>query len=274
MEAPKALKNLQEVFREYFESNVVQILEKFISEGDLNWSIKDEKEKIFNELGEQILSEVSSQRPVVLSEFLWEDIKSTDSTFVTKIKEKALDQGKTPVEILSSISEVNKVDFDFLNYFDVFKIENQNFISDVDYILNFFYVSRSVPKFISSLNGSVDKLFIYRSLALEEPVEFIKKLMGGTDDKGPGLSWSRVGSKAQSYEGSKQDYHLKLHGTIPVESIDLEMTIVKNVSGYRSEAEYYLKEKEAIEIFRIEIFNSKMELVKTYDLDEPIVHRS
>lgn len=270
----RVVKNLQQVFTDYFEANKIGILNKFISEGDISYSIEHIKQGLYEELSDMLLAETAKQYELKMTEEIWAAIEHLEHPFVLQIKNQAEKESKRPIDVFSRITQLNKNEYDFLKNVEEFNSANEQFNKALDYLLNLVYVNRSVPKFISGLNGNVEKLFVFRSLSLENPLEFLKQLLQGQMDRGLGTSWSRNGSKAMSYEGSKTNYHLRLHGFIPVEAINLEMTIVKNISGFRSEAEFFLKENELVHIFRVEMFDQNMTLMGTYEVPNPVAHKS
>ena len=268
--------DIKETFSAFLQDNLNQVIEKFVSEGDINWSVKHAMDGVAERFGTMIVGEAQSKITAVLSPSLWEEIKDSEHNFVTQIKDKSLRENLDPVSVLQDLGKITSEDYEFLKDKKSFKDDNQELITTVDEIVTIVYVLHSSKNFIANLSGKSESLYIFRSISTDDPDTLLKKMLKGESERGLGVSWSRSLSKARSYDGdyTENTYHIKLHGTIPLDSIDLLMTIVKNISGFSSEEEFFLKEKENISVHRIQIFNHKYDLLATHELETPFIHHS
>lgn len=285
MDGSRDLKNLAKTFQDFYEANESVIMEEFLrtqETSNLYTSLNEEKQKILERGGDVLLDQLLSEHPIKITPLVWEDIKDSDHSLVTQIKEKIQlleDRSEHMGQNIERLSLSFTVDdYLFLKVYKSFVSENGDLVKLEDELCTYMYIKKAVSIFISSIKDlNIQKLYIFRTISIKDPVGFMKKLVGGEADA-LGNSWSRSSARAVAYEGSNAEefYQLKFHGSIPGEAIDLLTTIIKNISlMYGREKEFFLKDEQLISIHKIEIFKNLDEEPKVYDLQSnPILYRS
>lgn len=264
-----------ENFNKIFDEKMGFIIDEFLKENESNLftSLEEEQSKILKK-NDFILEDSQSNSTYNLSFLQWEEIKDKNLSFSKKIIDE-LGPNPDHEDFYNLIKNVPCIltndDYLLIKNLSSFKNENQELIKDVTYLCNSLFVIDAVNKFISNLNAKpLNNLYVYRSLSTKDPEVFISKL--SQENSSLGSSWSRNLSKAQSYEGEYNTYQIKLHGKISPDCIDYTTTLVKNISlNYAKEEEFFLTTGELVEVFKIQVFDSKNNLLKELELNPPII---
>jgi hypothetical protein len=286
-------------FRKVIDTQLDVIVQQFLERGEHNsahTSLDEQCEKLLKDAS---LHGCLQEAPLILnSEILFEAVTETQdrmpaNSWATRasmaifeeleigtVKEliDALkdEKGRERIETIikrENTLPVSVTEYRILKTLESFKFFNKESIQVVEDVTRFAFVMRATERFYRTLEmSSFASINIYRAIAVPDPENYLKKLLGGEVTLELGVNWSRKAKRAVPYLGKKDQSIIRFWGIVDPSGIDYLESVIKNISVTHGQFEEELVVVPGADVLvhQIDVLTSELEPLESIVLDSPI----